>query len=278
MGNEVIQNKSRTLVQYASVSLTAGNQTKNTVVIPTTADIIGLDWDLKVTAAGTLVGAKTVEKSIQRIVLSDKNGKEILDCAGEDLPKLSMWLSPKGSYDTPETATDATAKYYQDVLEIKAALANQPISMQVTFAPYSALADSGCTGATVDLTLNAWYGSNLENETTRIYKRSVSVVSGDNAMGMHLVNGKNTKMLTFSIGTESNLNSIDFSSDGSMTDLSNLLPQMLKNLENDEYRDEHQTGMFNLFVTPFKADTTNTGLNFNCAGSDTINIYQFANN
>lgn len=278
MGNKVIQNKSRTLIQYSSVSLSANAQVQSTQVLPTLADVIGIDWDLKVNTAGTLTGAKTVENAVQRMVISDKNGKPVMDVAGTDLPFLSLLLSPSGSYSTPDTATESTDKYYRDVLGITAVLSDQPLSLQITFAPYSALATSGATGATIDLTMNVWYGSNLGNETTRIYKRTISVVSGDNFEGVNLVNGVNTKILAFKIGTESNLNSVSFSSDGNIDDLSKILPQQVINLENDAYRDQHQTGMFNLFVNPFAVETQNTRLDFNAAGSDTVNIYQIANN
>lgn len=278
MGSQVIQNKSRTLVQYSSVSLTDNAQVQSTQIIPTVADVTGIDWDLTVNAAGTLTGAKTVENAIQRMVISDRNGKPVMDVAGTDLPFLAMLLSPSGSYSTPDTATDATDKYYRDVLGITAILANQPLSLQVTFAPYSALATSGATGATVDLTVNVWCGSNLGNKTTRIYKRTVSVESGDNFEGINLVNGVPTSILAFTIGTESNLNSVTFSSDGSIDDLSKILPQQIINLENDVYRDQHQTGKFNLFVSPFVVQTQNTRLDFNAAGSDTVSIYQIAQN
>ncbi|MCK4997147.1 hypothetical protein KAS08_02490 [Candidatus Pacearchaeota archaeon] len=278
MGNQVIQNKTRTLMQYSSVSLSANAQVQSTQVIPTLADVTGIDWDLKVNVAGTLTGAKTVENAIQRLVISDRNGKPVMDVAGTDLPLLSLLLSPNGSYSTPETATESTDKYYRDVLGITAVLANQPLSMQITFAPFSALATSGATGATVDLTMNVWYGSNLGNETTRIYKRNVSVTEGDNFEGINLVNGVDVNTLAFKIGSESNLTGITFSSNGNMDDLSKMPLQQIRNLENDVYRDGHQTGIFNLFVTPFKVATQNTRLDFDASGSDTISIYQIANN
>lgn len=278
MGSQIIQNKTRTLLQYSSVSLSANTQVQTAVIIPTLADVTGIDWDLKVNVAGTLTGAKTVEKAIQRMVISDRNGRPIMDVAGVDLPLLSLLLSPSGSYSTPETATESTDKYYRDVLGITAVLANQPLTMQITFAPYSALATSGATGATVDLTMNVWYGSNLENQTTRIHKRTMSVVEGDNFIGKNLVNGVNTGIMAFKIGTVSNLNSISFSSDGNIDDFSRLLPQQLINLENDVYRDGHQSGIYNLFVTPFKVATQNTRLDFNIAGSDIIDIYQISGN
>ncbi|MBS3087004.1 hypothetical protein J4226_00230 [Candidatus Pacearchaeota archaeon] len=278
MGKSIIQNKTRTLVQYSSVSLDNNAQAQSSLVIPTLADVIGIDWDLTVNAAGTLVGAKTVENAIQRMVISDRNGKPVMDVAGSDLPLLSLLLSPNGSYSTPDTATQNTDKYYRDVLGITAVLANQPLSIQITFAPYSALATSGATGAIVNLTINIWYGSNLGDATTRIYKRTMSVVSGDNFVGKNLVNGVNTHILAFKIGSESNLSSVTFSSNGDMDDFSRLLPQQIINLENDIYRDKHQTGIFKLFVEPFKVETQNTRLDFSSTGSDTVSVYQIANN
>ncbi len=277
MEPQFIQNKTRTLVQYSSVSLTSNAQAQTTVVIPTLAAVTGIDLDLTVNVVGTLTGAKTIEKAIQRMVLSDRNGKVVMDIAGEDLPLLALALNPSGAYSTPETATASTDKYYRDVLGISAALANQPLSLQITFASYSALATSGATGATLDLIVNVWYGNNPSNITTRIYKRTMSVVSGDNFVGKNLVNGVVVSGMFFRIESESNLNSLTFSHDGEMDDFSRLLPQQLINLENDVWRDGHKTGIFHLPIIPFEVATQNTRLDFNCSGSDTISIFQIAN-
>jgi len=279
------QRKSRTVVQYSSVSLTTGTQVQSNVVLPTPGDVLGIDIDLTVNVAGTLTGAKTVENAISRFSVADRTGKSIVDVAGTDLPFLSLLLTDIGAYTTPETATASTNKYYRDLLAITATLANQPLQLQVTFAPYSALATSGATGATVSLTIGVWYG--VATNTTRIYKRAVNVTAGDNFEGVNLVNSSmdsktnlftKTNILAFSIGTESNLNYVTFSSDGSADDLGKLIPQQLINLEDNRYRDGHQTGKFNLFVSPFVVQTQNTRLDFNAAGSDTITIYQIEQN
>lgn len=270
----IIQNKSRTPVQYSAVSLSANSQAQGSQIISTVADVTGIDLNLSVTAAGTLVGAKPVTNAIQRLVVADRNGKLLMDVAGTDLPFIAMLLNQRGAYDTPAVAVDATAVKWNDVLGITAPLSVQPLYFQVTFAPYSALATSGCTGATVSLTVNVWYGSTAN--TTRIYKKSVSVVSGSNEEGVNLVNGANTQIMGFSIITESNLSSVTFSSDGKIDDYSRIFPQQIIDLENDVYRDKHQTGMFNLFVAPFVASIQNTRLTFEASGSDTVNIYQIA--
>lgn len=271
-----MQNKTRLITQYSSVALTSGSQSQTAVVLPVLADLTGLDFDLTVNAAGTLVTANSVENAVQRISLSDRNGKTIFDVAGSDLPSLSKLLSPRGSYSTPDDATESTDKYYRDVLGISASLDKQPLTMQVTFASYSALAASGATGATVDLIINGWFGSNEDKVTTRIKKRSISVGVGDNSVGQNLVNGAKTDILAIKMGDESNLTSINFSADGSMEDYSKLLPQQIISLENDLYRDEHKANLFNLFVTPLMISTNNTRLDLTMSGAETVIVYQIA--
>ncbi len=275
MPSELIQPKTRTIAQYSSVSLTASAQVQNTFYVPPVNNVTGLDINLSVTSVGTLVTPTPVINAISRLVVMDKSGQNIMDLSGSDLAKVALLLSPRGAYVTP-AVNATTAVTWNCIIPITASLSEQPLSVQVTFAPFSALAASGATGGTITLTLNAWFGSALN--TTRIYKKSVSVLSGDNSEGIALVNGKSTSILGFSIGTEANLTDVTFSATGAVDDYNKLLPQQIIDLENEVYQDNHQTGLFNLFVTPFNADITNTRLVFNCSSTDTINLYQIATN
>ncbi len=272
---QLVQPQTATLKQYSSVALTTGSQVQSTEIVNPKGDVTALDFELSVTSVGTLSSPTPVTSAIQNLSVIDKNGKTILNVLGTDLPKIALWLSPDGAYVSPgNNATSAVT--WNVVIPIAIKLADQPAKVQVTFAPYSALASSGATGGTISLTLNMWYGS--ASYTTRIYKRTLTLNSGDNAFGYQLVDGINTQIMGFTIGTEGNMNNISFSNNGNIYQYNRLLPQQIINLENEVYRDQHQTGIFNMFVAPFVYDISKSVFSVNAGSSDTLNVFQIGSN
>jgi hypothetical protein len=264
--------KSRTLQQYADKSLTTGSQVQSTIFFPTEGDVIGLGIDLTANIGGTLTGAKAVTNAIQNLVISDKDGKTLVDVAGVDLPLLCLMLNGVGAYSTPQTATEDTDKTYRDVLGIQAKTKDQPLKMQVTFAPYSAMATSGADEGVVDLTFTSWYG--VANATTRIYKVEKTLVAGDNRLGVEMPDGVPTNILAFSITDETKINSISFSANGKLgEDLSKVLPQAIISLEEDTLRDGHQTGIFKLPVEPFVSSIINSKFDLNMVETEDIDLF-----
>jgi|GEM_PF-3146384 len=267
--------KTRTLKEYSSIALTASDVTQSTEIIEPLGDITGIDIDLSLTMVGTLVGAQPMTKAIKRLTITDKSGAPIIDVLGSDIDKLYQILNSKGHYVSVSNAS-TSATTYQATLNVPMKVANQPCKVQVVFAPYSDLATSGATGGTATLKLRFWYGA--APYTMRIYKRTLSVASGDNNLGIQLVDGKQTIAMAFTIGTESNINNITFSTDGRVDEYSKMPLQQLTDLEKQQLVSGHTTGLFNMFIDPFVCDISKTKLAVNSAGADTMNMYQVALN
>lgn len=262
--------RARVLKTY-SVSLTTGTQVQATEIIEPVEGVRGLNIDLTVTAAGTLVTAAKVTAAINKIVVTDRAGKTILDVPGTELPVLYQQMNGSGKYVTPDTATQDTAKYFRILLPLPIKLADQPAKIQVTFAPYSVLATSGCTGATVVLVVRSDYGP--VTDTVRIYRKSLALSTGDNALGYQMNDGVKTVNLFGIIGTESNITDITLSSDGAMDELSKMPLQYFIDKETTSYLSGHTSLSFNLFTAPFLWQIAKTKLGVN-ATADTLVLYQ----
>jgi len=267
-----VQLSARNIVSYSSVSLSTSATQESQVIVPVVKglDIIGFDLQLSVTATGTLSSAKNVLYAIQRLAIVDKSGSPVMDVAGSDLNKLVYWLSPRGTYQTPATSTQNTAETFESRLNLPIKYADQVAYVQVTFAPYSALATSGCTGATVSLGMGAYYG--MAQKTMRIYKSANSVSSGVNHLGFNLQDGVTAVIMGWTVGTESYVTDVIFSRFGDIDDYSAIVPQTFINIDTETVSG-HETGMFNLYVSPFVISKSNTKLDFNMSSSDTVTVY-----
>ena len=268
--------KTRRILQHSGLALTTSPQSKSAEVIDPMDDITGIDIELTVNATGTLTGAKNVLNAIQKLTIVDRKGSSIMDIDGTDIDKVLQILSPNGSYVTPDTTTEATDKYFKGLLNLPIQAKDQACKVLVTFNPYSSLATSGCTGATVDLDVRAWYGN--AQSTLRIHKKTLTLTTDDNEIGYKLSDALNTLKLAFVIGTESNINHIKFSSAGQVDEYSAMPLQQLINFEKMLYKDGHQTGLFNLFIDPFMSSTSLTKLSLNMGSADTLLVYQVATN
>lgn len=267
--------RARKVKNWSSVSLTTSSQTQSTEIVQPLGDIIGFQWDLTAVATGTLSSANTLLSAIESVVITDGQGRTLFDGVGEDLARVGLWVSKGGKYVTPATIS-TTSQSWTAQINFPVKLADQNVKVQVTFAPYSDLASSGATGGTVSLTLRAIYGVLRDKaQTMRMYKSTQSVSSGDNSLGSQLPTVSNVNAMAFTVGTEGNITDISLSYDGSVTDISKVGVNYLKDAENDIYISGHQTGMFEFPITPFDVDASKTQLNFNMSSSDTIVIYLF---
>lgn len=256
-----------------SLALTAGNQTQGTEIIEPIEGIRALNIDLTVTAAGTLVTAAKVTAAISSITVTDRAGRPVLEATGADLPIIYQQLNGSGHYVTPDTATDATAKYFRCSLPLPIALKDQPCKLQVVFAPYSALAASGCTGATVVLDVRPDYGP--VQGTIRVHKHTFTLASGaGNKFGTQLSDGIKTVNMFLAVGTESNITDITYSSDGAIDEYSKLPLEFFIDKEKAQYLSGHTTGSVNLFLVPHVYNTSTSKLSLTGAGSDTLTVYQ----
>lgn len=276
MGNK----KARTIKEYSAVALSTSDQTQNTENIIPLNDISEVDLELTVGGAGTPTSPQSILKAIKRFNIVDAQGTNVIDVAGTDLDKIYQVLTSlnyggqRGHYVTIPTYTNANQTIAM-TLPLPIKLENQPAKLQITLAPYSDLA-SGLTGGTVTLKVRTWYGAIQTG--IRVYKKTVSIVSGDNSLGINLVNMKDTVAMALTVGTESNINNVSFSTDGQMDDYSKMPLQFFIDQEKQELVSGHTTGLVNLFVDRFVSNITMTRLDINAAGSDTVNVYQVALN
>jgi len=272
MANQImlVQPKFRELVSY-SITASTSDQVQSTQVIEPLGDIVALQFDLSVVLSGTPSGAQPITKAIKRIALTDRNGIVIMDIAGTDLDKLEYWLmGGEYKYTTIPTA-GTTTQSVSIKLNLPIKLSEQPAKIQITFAPYTDLATSGATGGTYTLKVRVWYGTALQ--TLRVYKRSVSLASGDNALGYQLPDGVNTQIFGFVVSSESAINYITFSADGTIDHYAKITLNDLAKIENQVFDSGHITGIFNMFVAPFKTDISKTRFTVNANASATMDIY-----
>ncbi len=260
-------------MNYSSVSLTASTQTQTQVVIdPSFGDVVGLAVNLNVEAAGTLTSPTPVTRAISQFVVTDNQGKTLFQLQGRDLDKVAFLLSPSGTYTSAGNNSSSAYVYWDAVIPINISVKHQPAKAIVTFAPYSALASSGATGGTLNLSVDVVYGSS-NGFTNAINVAQVTLSSGTNSYSSQLAN-MNTTLFGFSVGTESNINYVNFSPDGKVDVYSSQTLQTFIDLDNEFTQSGHETGIFNLYVGPFAYNTASSRFVVNGAGSDTIYVYQ----
>lgn len=259
-------------MNYSSVAYTASTQTQTQVVIdPSFGDVSGFAFNLTSTATGTLSSPTPVTRAISQIVVTDNQGKTLLQLQGRDLDKIAFLLSPQGEYTTASNNSNSPVSW-NAILPVNIATKHQPAKVQVTFAPYSALASSGATGGTLSLSVDVVYAP-TNGLTHQINVVQLALASGSNTYSSSLAN-LNTLQLGFAVGTESNINYLNFSPDGKVDVYSSQTLQSFIDLDNALMRDGHQTGIFNLWVSPFNYSTSSSRFVVNGAGSDTIYVYQ----
>jgi hypothetical protein len=265
----LVQPKFRELVSY-SITASTSDQVQSTQVIEPLGDIVALQFDLSVVLSGTLSAQQPITKAIKRIALTDRNGIVIMDIAGADLDKLEYWLMGGEYKYTTIPNADTTTKSVSIRLNLPIKISEQPAKLQITFAPYSDLA-SGATGGTYTLKVRVWYGVALQ--TLRVFKRSVSLASGDNALGYQLPDGVNTQIFGFVVSSESAIIHITFSADGTIDHYAKITLNDLAKIEYQVFDSGHITGIFNLFVAPFRTDISKTRFTVNANASATMDIY-----
>lgn len=262
----------RTLSNYSSVALTNSTQPKSQLVIdPSYGDVIGFTFDLSVVTTGTLVSPTKVTDAISQMVIVDRSGRTLMQIEGSDLNKIAYLRSKRGNYNAvPDNSNSAVE--WNSLIPFNIAMKNQPAKVIITFAPYSALASSGATGATLDLKIDILYG-NSSNKTNFINVAQLSLASGTNTYSSSLAN-MNIIQMAFSVGSESNVNFINFSPDGKVDTYNSQTLQAFIDLDEELKDDGHQSGIIDLYVDGFNYSTASSRFVINGAGSDTLYVYQ----
>jgi len=262
----------RTTVQSLSaISLTASAQAQSQLDIPIYGDLIGIGFDVTCTASGTLSTPTTVNHAIQEVSIKDKSGIAIWQgIRGSDLGMLENFRN-LGRARTVTVLTGAANNYYTFIpcnIEQK----DQTARIQLTLAPYSDLASSGCTGASVNITVVAYYkDQSAITYTERFSRQTFTTTTGRNRLASFLPQGSLITDVFFS-GTEAYLSSIDFSENGA-AELSGMTVADLTALDNDRLTGGHVSTKFSLYVSPFKPNTTTVFDYVGQSSSDTVQLF-----
>lgn len=263
----------RNLANYSSVALTNSAQPQTQIVIdPSYGDVVGFTFDLSVATTGTLVSPTKVTRAISQVVIVDRNGNTLMQLEGKDLDKIAYLMSGRGNYTSPSDNSNS-AVAWNSVIPFNIAMKDQPAKAIITFASYSSLASSGATGATLNLKVEVLYG-NSKGITNFISVAQLNLTSGTNTYSSSLANMKKVVKMGFSVGSESNINHLNFSPDGKVDVYNSQTLQALKDLD-DEFKDEgHPSGIIDLYTGVFEYSTASSRFVINGAGSDTISVYQ----
>lgn len=261
----------QTIQSLSSISLTTGAQAQTQVDIPVLGDIFALGFDVTVTATGTLSTPLTVNHALSEVSIKDKSGISIWQgIRGQDLGMLENFRN-LGRARTVTVLTGGADNYYT-IVPCNIEQGAQTARLQLTLNPYSSLATSGCTGATVSINVIAFYkDQSAMTYTERISRQTLSTANGRQRFASFLPQGSLITDMFFTVGTESYLTSIDFSENGA-AELSTITRQDLIALDNDRLVGGHATYAFSLYNSPFRPNTTTV---FDVIGSsaDTMQLF-----
>lgn len=256
----------------SSITMGAGASSRTEVTIPTGyGDLVALGVEISVLASGTLTGAKTLEKAVQQLSIKDKSGRSIFSqIRGEDLVYFDRYFN--GGRSRTVATVSGTAQTHRFLVPLNIDKEDMPARLQLTVSAYSDMATSGATGGTFSYEIVGYYQDDSKtNYTQRITRLTQSIGSGINRFAPQLPEQVIIHDLLFTVGTESNITDITFSSNGSAERM-NLRLGDLQAVEDSRLISGHVTGQFALMNSPF-VRTPNTILDINGAGSDTLQWY-----
>lgn len=262
-----------TIQSESNISLTTSTNPQSQTDIPVRGDMVALEVKITAKATGTLTGANTLVHALDSLNIVDRANRSIFSkIRGKDLPMLDRYLNI-GRSRTPATISGSD-QTHSVLIPLNIEVEAMPARLQAVLAPYSDLATSGATGGSVSLEFIAYYADESTLEVTeRIARLTQSIGSGTNRFAPNLPKGEVISDLLLKIGTESNLNNIDFSADG-RSELSRITPDDLTLIDDARLVSGHVTGEFSLYATPFVSDTL-TILDVQGDGSDTIEWFVF---
>jgi len=264
--------KRATIQSLSSVSLGASASPQSDVDIPIRGDMIALGVEITGQTTGTLSGANTISSFIDELAIRDGSNRNIYSkVRGVDLPMLDRFLNVGRSRTVP-TVVSGTDKTHNFLIPVNIERKDMVARVQVTLSAFSAMATSGATAGTVSVKLVAYYAdSSNANFTQRIKRVSQSLVSGTNRWAPNLPKNTAITGLLFTIGTEANLSSVEFSANGD-SELADITVNELSSIDDTRLVSGHVTGQFDLYMSPFQS-TTQTILDVVANGTDTINWF-----
>lgn len=265
--------KTAIVQSVSSLAMSAASSPQTEVDVPNFGDLIGLNIELTQISTGTLVTPNTIDFAIESMSIKDRLGNPIWqNIRGRDLNEFELlngfYVNNKGINTAVATSSTSSAtRRYHIPFRIDGAM--YPVKFQMTIAPFSAMAASGTTGGTVSVRVSAIYRNESANDVTdRLLRLTQAVVSGTNRFAPNLPKGRLINHLAFSIGTESNLTRVTFSSDGS-AEISDFTISEAVALDQNLFNSGHVTGIINIYNSPF-VSTDVTIYDIEASGSDTL--------
>lgn len=255
-----------------TVTMTDSPQTLSLEDIPSYGDIVGFIIKLTQSTTGTLVTPNPIDRAIRSFKIFDVKSESIwANIAGSDLNILCTKLGPGRAQTVPDTANSANSHefYIPWNIEVKDQLAR----IEVQIAAYTDMAASGETGGSVTIQVVALYVKESKmGYTQRLTKLPQTVTgAGVDRFNAKIPRGQVIEHTFFTVGTESNVNSLNFSANGD-GELNDIALNEMEALENMLDVSGHQTGEFFLPHHPYNA-SSKTVLQVDFAGVDTINWY-----
>ncbi|MDD5340184.1 MAG: hypothetical protein PHV13_02955 [Candidatus ainarchaeum sp.] len=268
-GDMTLRSKS---IMAETKALSAAQQNGTAIEIPNLGDLVGFSVQLSVTAAGTLSSAQTINRAIAEIRILTRSGKNISQSInGTDLNLLQYLSSRYGKSESWASAVQNTAETNQFVLQWSVDSKDLPAKIQVVYAPYSVLATSGCTGASVTFTVTGMYRDGSTDVTEGVTKTTVSLAIGTNSIASYLPRGKRITAIALGL-TEAYLTEAVFSAAGG--EEHDLLTADLQQYLDTARGAAHISGYLLLPVTPFVA-SDRTVLKLINGTADTLSLYVF---
>jgi len=249
---------------------------------PAVALVMGPIVAMRVTVAASGTGtlsSTAIGYALSEFQIEDANQTPLMDLknvAGtrHDIPVMSYVLSPRGTWigDGPNVSTALNSVSW--VLYAPFALARQPLYIEPTIAPYTVWG-TGATGGTAIITVDVLTDDAYQGpvKTMGLKTQQLSLPAGDNVIGDRLdKTAPILDLVAYTPGGDSALNFIDFRS-GMSVELQKEGPNYF-NVEDEMLTvSGHQSGLFNLRNTPFKADAS-TYLDINPTAASTWILYQ----
>lgn len=265
--------RTRVIQSLSSIALSASASPQSEVDIPIQGDLVGVIVELTASATGTLTTPGTIDNALQSINIKDRFGNPIWQSIrGIDLNEfefLQSWNVNQRGINTAVATTSGSSQTRRYWIPFRIDTAMFPCKLNMTLAPFSAMAASGATGGTVSVIVTGVFKDNAANNyTDRFVRLTQTIVSGTNRFAPNLPKGRIINNLAFTVGTESNVSNVTFSRDGSL-ELSQVTVGQLTALDQDLFISGHVTGVENLYNSAFLS-TENTQLDVEGAGSDTL--------
>ncbi len=260
----------RLIYDSGTKAMAASPSQLDLITMPDHGDLKAVSLQVTQDTAGTLSANAKLVRAIEGLRITDKGGNPITqNIRGIDLRELMFFGN--GGRDISEQDTNNSTRTDLYYIPIRVDSSVYPVKVQFELAAYSSMA-TGATSGNARFVLNGWYADDPNDKRTeRIWRIQKSGAVGTNRYAPDLPRGKQVTATYFQITTEGNLTNVTFTRDGSV-EIKEVTVNDFKAINNAVLLDQHKTGFFNLFHTPYQINE-NTELTFEHSGTDTDQIF-----